>query len=391
MENVVLERKKILSPMKDIPWASEMVLNPAIIEDPKTGRIHMLIRVTGPCAEMGIPGKKLPFPAFLSYAWSDDGGETYEFDWERPALAPALKYDMDELWVTDDRGIKVPNYANGSIQDPRLFWMEGECYCTVACRMFASGAYWIHDDPIQCSPDWINTDENPFGNAGNATVTVLYRMDLDALAEKDYDKAFTFVSNLTDPAVYDDRDVFLFEKKMKIDGKMQYVMLHRPYRPGIYSGNHTDRPTIYIAAAEDLYSFADKNAKRKVFYAPTEPWQEEKVGASTPPLDLGNGEWLLNYHGKKDAVEGYAQSFMILKEQDNDFPKITHLCKEKWLVNEEPFEEPHRFGIPCIFFTGLIPHKEDELLVAYGAADEHVAVMRLDYKKLMEELRKCEL
>lgn len=391
MENIVLERKKILSPVKDVPWASEMVLNPAIIEDPKTGRIHMLVRVTGPCPEMGIPGKKLPFPIFLAYAWSDDGGKTFDFDWERPALAPALKYELDEMWIEDDRGVKIPNFTNGCIEDPRFFWIEDECYCTAACRMFAPGAYWVHDDPIQCAPDWLDSEKNPFGNPKNATVTVLYRVDLDALSQKDYDKAFTLVSNLTDPEVFDDRDVFLFNKKMMIDGKEQYVMLHRPYHPSVYSGNKEDHPSIYIAAAEDLYSFADKNARRELFYAPTESWQAEKVGASVPPIELGNGEWLLNYHGKKDAIEGYAQSFMILKEQEDGFPKITHICKEPWIVNEEKFEEPHRFGIPCVFFTGMIPRGEDELLVSYGAADEHAAIMRLDYKKLMEELRKWEL
>jgi predicted GH43/DUF377 family glycosyl hydrolase len=72
-----------------------MVLNPAVIEDPDTGRIHMLVRVSGPCPEKRLEGKPMPFPIFFSYAWSDDGGENFEFDFERPALSPTVEYEEE--------------------------------------------------------------------------------------------------------------------------------------------------------------------------------------------------------------------------------------------------------------------------------------------------------
>lgn len=387
MENIVLERKEILRPQENIPWASEMVLNPAIIKDPDTGRIHMLVRTTGPWAHKQIPGKPLPFPIFFAYAWSDDGGKNFTFDFERPALSPNVEKDLDKLWIRDGRGKITPNYTNGCIEDPRLFWIEGECYCTAACRMFSAGPYWDHDEPTQCAPEWALGDGNPFGTQANQTVTVLYRVDLKALAAKDYDNAFQYITNLTSVQNGEDRDVFIFPEKMKIDGKYQYVMIQRPHHPNGYEGITEDRPSIVMAAAEDLYGLADCATRRIVLYAPTESWQAEKVGGSTPPIALGNGEWLFNYHGKEDAVNGYAQSFMILKEQENDFPKITHLCNEKWIVNEADFEAPNRFKTPCVFFTGLIEH-EGNLLVSYGAADERVAIMTLDFEKLLTELRK---
>lgn len=111
------------------------------------------------------------------------------------------------------------------------------------------------------------------------------------------------------------------------------------------------------------------------------------MGGSTPPVSLGGGEWLFNYHGKENDINGYAQSFMILKDRENDFPVITHLCDKKWIVNEAEFENPGRFKIPCIFFTGLIKNG-DNLLVSYGAADERAGVMTLDFEKLVTELRK---
>ena len=60
MKNVVLNRRCILTPPENISWASEMVLNPAIIIDPKTNRTHLLIRTTGPYPEKQFEGKPLP-------------------------------------------------------------------------------------------------------------------------------------------------------------------------------------------------------------------------------------------------------------------------------------------------------------------------------------------
>lgn len=387
MENIVLKRKCILEPVKGCDWASEMVLNPAIIEDPKTKRLHMLVRVSGPAPEKRLAGRPLPYPIFFAYAYSDDGGENFTFDFERPALSPAVEYEEEKLWITDGRGKRVPNYANGCVEDPRLLFVEGECYCIVAARTFPPGPYWEHDDPVQCLPEWAKSEDSPIGNQKNVTTTVLYKVDLDALSERDYDKAFTYITDLTDPAMGEDRDVFIFPEKMKIDGKMQYVMIHRPHHPNNYEGITENRPSIVISAAEDLYSFAKGATRRKVLYAPNLEWQGEKVGGSAPMISLGNGEWLFNFHGKKNAAEGYAQSYMILKEKENDFPEITYLYPKKWIVNEADFEKPAKFGIPCVFFTGNVK-LGDKLLVSYGAADEFAAVMELDFKKLLEILRK---
>ena len=78
---------------------------------------------------------------------------------------------------------------------------------------------------------------------------------------------------------------------------------------------------------------------------------------------------------------------MILEERENDFPAISHLYPKPWIVNEEDFEAPSKFPIPCIFFTG-IAKLGDRLLVSYGAADENAAVMELDYNAIVSELEK---
>ncbi len=386
-KNIVLSRKCILRPVKDCPFASEMVLNPGLIEDPETGRLHMLVRVSGPCPEKRLEGCPMPFPIFFAYAWSDDGGKTFDFDLSRPALSPAVEYEPEKLYITDGRGNRVPNYHNGCIEDPRLLFIEDECYCIIAARTFPAGPYWEHDDPVQCMPEWARRVDSPIGNQGNVTTTVLYKVDLKRLAAKDYENAFTYITDLTDPAFGEDRDVFIFPEKMMIDGKMQYVMIHRPHHPDAYDGVTESRPSIVIAAAEDLYSLKNKDIKRRVLYAPELAWQGDKVGGSTPPVSMGGGRWLFNFHARQNEEVGYAQSFMILKEQKNDLPAISHLYPKPWIVNEEDFEAPSKFSIPCIFFTGIVK-KDDRLIVSYGAADENAAVMELDYNAIVEELEK---
>ena len=384
--DIVLKRTCILSPVPDCPFASEMVLNPGLVADPKTGRLHMLVRVSGPCPEKQLPGCPMPFPIHFAYAWSDNGGKDWDFDLSRPALSPAIAYEEKDMWLVNGRGERVANYHNGCIEDPRLLFIEGECYCIIAARTFPAGPYWVHDDPVQCMPEWAKRADSPIGNQGNVTTTVLYKVDLSALTAKEYDRAFSYVTDLTDPKNGEDRDVFIFPNKMKIDGKMQYVMIHRPHHPDAYEGIEESRPSIVISAAEDLYSFAKGPAKRRVLYAPELDWQGDKVGGSTPPISMGNGEWLFNFHARKNESEGYAQSFMILRETENDFPEISHLYPKPWIVNEADFEQPHKFSIPCIFFTG-IAKLEDKLLVSYGAADEFAAVMEIDYNKTVSILK----
>ncbi|MBR5508062.1 MAG: hypothetical protein IKV88_08455 [Clostridia bacterium] len=384
-EKLVKWRKKILSPIQGHEWAGEMVLNPAIIKDPESRKIHMLFRATGPWEKAQIDGKPLPYPIFFGYGWSEDG-ENFEFDLETPALAPKLEYEKDKIYIDDIYGNKCPDFSNGCIEDPRLFFVEGECYLNAACRMFPPGPYWEHDDPVQCMPEWALTDENEFGTRDNPTVNVLYKVDLAALEKREYEKAFSYVCHLTDPEKGEDRDLFFFEDRMEIDGKKCYVMIHRPHHPDRYGLSDT-RPSIVMSAAENLMDFAkDKNVKRTLLLTPDLPWQREKVGASTPPIKLSNGEWLLNYHGKEDVKKGYGQSFMILENTENGFPKIKHICNDKMIVNTEDFESPSKFTTPCVFFTGLIEHDSD-LLCAYGAADEHVGLMKIDYPLLMRILR----
>jgi hypothetical protein len=205
----------ILVPQAGVDWADTMLLNPAIIDDPGSPRLHMLFRATGPWSRARIEGRPPSFPIFLGYATSDDNGRTWQADFSRPCLAPALAMEPDAIKIRARDGRVVTNHANGCVEDPHLFRLDGKLHLTTACRMFPPGPYWEHDDPMQCAPDWARNDgENPggLGRAAreNVTVSVRWEVDLGRLAAGDYAGAFVYVTHLTDPGRGENRDVFLF-------------------------------------------------------------------------------------------------------------------------------------------------------------------------------------
>lgn len=382
----------VLKPEKGCPWADTMILNPAIVKDPETNILHMLFRATGPWPQKRMTGSKWdPYPIFLGYAKSEDNGITWKADFSRPALAPAVEYEEEKLYIVDDEGKTVVNRTNGCIEDPRIFMLEGDLYLTTACRIFPPGPYWLDDLSTRGAnmPEWAKSENNPFGKAAstNDTASVLFKLDLSKLKVGDYENAFTYICNLTDPVINDNRDVFLFPEKMMINGEMQYVMLHRPNNPEAFeSGKGFTKPSMFLAAARNLKDLAGDKARNKLLAVGIFDWEEERIGASWPPVKISEKEWLLAYHGKKYPGYGYTQSFMILKEKENDFPEIVHRCSERLMYASQDWELPDRFPCPCLFATGGIL-VDDRLMISYGAADQNVGVAWVDINELVNYLR----
>lgn len=386
----------VLEPKPGCEWADTMLLNPAIVCDPDGKTLHMLFRATGPYPHKKKEGSRYdPYPIFLGYAKSEDGGKTWQADFSRPALAPALEYERENMYIRDIYGNTVVNYSNGCVEDPRIFTVEGQLYVSVACRLFPPGPYWLENDLPEGEttytnvPDWAKQPDNPLGKVActNDTVTVLFALDLEHLKNHRYEEAFRYVCNLTDGNRDDNRDVFLFPRKMKIGGKMQYVMFHRPHNPENFpAGKGAPRPSIMLAAAETIPDLATEKATHKLLAAPRFDWEEERVGASWPPIALGNGEWLLQYHGKQVPDYGYTQSFMILREKENDFPEIVHRCSERLMYARQPWELPDRFTIPCLFTTAGIL-LDDTLVMSYGAADQRAGIAWANLQEVVAYVR----
>jgi beta-1,2-mannobiose phosphorylase / 1,2-beta-oligomannan phosphorylase len=381
--------KPVLTPRDECDWADIMVANPAIIEDPDIDMLHMLFRATGTWKEKECFGTTVSYPICLGYAKSFDNGETWEADFERPAIEPALKFDVENLYQRGEDGLCQINYANGCIEDPRIFQMDGEFYLTAACRMFPPGAYWRGVRLEDILPGWAREENNPFGllASQNQTTTILYKINFIKLREQNYEEAFQYIGPLTDGNITDNRDVFFFPEKMMIDGKLQYVMLHRPEKPYlIQEGCPSYKPAIFMAAAENIKDFAEGKVTHHFFAKGIFDWEEERVGASFPPIKIGNGEWLLSYHGKQLPEFGYTQSFMIVKEMENDFPVITNRCSKRLLYAKQPWELSEKFQFPCIFITGGIV-KDDELIMSYGAADQNIGMAWAYFDEVVDYVR----
>lgn len=384
----------VLVPQPGVPWADTMVLNPAIIQDPVRSRWHMLFRASGPWQQEQLPGKALPYPIFLGYAWSDDAGQTWNADWSKPALAPALKNRREQLWIKDGRGNDTLNYANGCLEDPRLFWLDGAWWLTAACRVFPPGPYWEHTDlslpPPEARPEWTK-QAAALGRAvtENLTVTVLYQVHLDHLASGDYERAFSYCTHLTDPQRGDNRDAYLFPQRLEIDGHARYVLIHRPKSSAPYGQPAAPNHSMFISTADSLYGFGNGECQHRMLATSVFDWEGERIGGSWPPLPLDNGQWLMGYHGKRDDTLGYTQSFMILDgRSSNGMPEVVHRCPERLLYARQPWELPtdRLFQVPCLFTCcGIRNH--DELVMAYGAADERVGIARTPFQPLVDYVR----
>jgi len=385
-------RRLILSPMPGCCWADKMVLNPALIRDPHDPKmIHMLFRATGPFPQKQVTGKPLPYPIFLGYAFSTDSGKTWNTDFTTPALAPTLKYGSDELETTDIYGNKLVNYANGCIEDPRLFYFENELYLSVACRAFPPGPYWEHDDPVQCMPEWVFNTEHNYGKAvtENSTVSLLYRVDLNNLKKGKYADAFKLVGPLHPADVSDDRDVFLFPRRLRINGKDKIVCIHRPKHPWNYGeGQALKIPSIFMAMADTLTDLRRPDIHREVFAISRFSWEANRIGASWAPLEIAPGEWLLPYHGKQDDHVGYTQSFMILKETGHGFPQIVHRPAERLMFAAEDWELEGDFTTPCMFTCSGIVMPEGRLLMGYGAADSRIGIAETSLNDVITYVRR---
>jgi predicted GH43/DUF377 family glycosyl hydrolase len=379
----------VLTPQAGVPWADTMLLNPAIITDPVSPRLHMLFRATGPWPQARRAGLPLPYPIFLGYATSDDDGITWQADWSRPALTPRLGDTPGKIQITGPHGRALVNHANGCVEDPRLCWLEGRLLLTVACRMFPPGPYWEHDEPMQCAPAWARDPAHGLGRAAteNLTVTVLYEVNLPRLAARDYDLAFRYLTHLSDPARGDNRDVFFFPEKLRIGGRDRYALLHRPFEPASYQAPSGTPPCIFVAAADRIEDLPTARAEHRLLARSEFVWEGNRVGASWPPLSLGDGAWLVPYHGKQDAVVGYTQSFLITRPDESGWPVVAHRCPDRLLFASEPWHLQGRFKTPCVFTCAGIRRGAD-LVMSYGAADTTAGIVRVDFAELVSHVRR---
>lgn len=314
----------ILRPNDKGEWEKLAVCNPGAIRG--NGKVYLLYRASGETDDYHI---------HFGLAESRDG-----LHFERVSARPI--YDQPEV------------YERGCVEDPRIVEMDGWFYITYACRAVPYTQFVTGRGP-KYPPD------APRALRENLTRTALMRT-------KDM-RTFERLGLMTRDDV-DDRDVAIFPEK--INGK--YVMFHRPaHWVGREYG--CEKASIWMAFSDDLHNWHDEMLLAQP--DPSAPWQEQKIGASTPPIKTDKG-WLVMYHGVQGAGPNrmYRQGVMML-----DLHDPTRIISRPEGFVLEPTEEFELKGVEhnVVFATGNVIIG-DELFVYYGGADKVccVATAKLD-------------
>jgi predicted GH43/DUF377 family glycosyl hydrolase len=154
------------------------------------------------------------------------------------------------------------------------------------------------------------------------------------------------------------KDAVLFPRK--INGK--YVMFHRI------------EPDICVAYSDDLERWYDI---RSAFGPRIKSWDNWKVGAAGPPIEINEG-WLMIYHGVS-FEKVYSLGVALLDK--NEPETILHRSEIPILF---PVEEYERFGkVPNVVFSCGNVVVDDKVLVYYGACDSVLCVATYDLAELL--------
>lgn len=163
------------------------------------------------------------------------------------------------------------------------------------------------------------------------------------------------------------RDVTLFPQR--IEG--QYVCYHRPM-PGMFGGMH-----MWLATSPDLCAWGNHEV---ILPSTDADWMSGRVGGGAPPV-LTRAGWLSIFHAA-DPQDRYCLGAFITAADDPG--KIIAMSNEPLLMPEAPYEIRGFFD--NVVFTCGVVERGEQLLIYYGAADEHIALATVDTNALVDSL-----
>lgn len=166
----------------------------------------------------------------------------------------------------------------------------------------------------------------------------------------------------------DNKDVSIFPEKIK--GK--YYSYHRPIPSDIGT------PNIWLASSSDLLNWGNHKVVMSVdsnnFY------ENGRVGGGAPSIRVKEG-WLHIFHSAtKDNM--YTLGAFLTSYEDPSV--IIKKSKEPILIPKEDYEINGFFG-NVVFTCGVI-EQDNELLIYYGAADDKIALARVNTNELLNRL-----
>lgn len=173
-----------------------------------------------------------------------------------------------------------------------------------------------------------------------------------------------------------DKDAFILPER--INGKIVYI--------------HRIEPEIQIDYFNNFEEMLDENYWKNygnkihnhVVIKSEFSWENKKVGGSVPPIKTDIG-WLLIYHGVADDRVPFCYRAGVAVLDINDPSKVIARLPYPIL---EPVEDYEIKGDVdnVVFPQGVYIH-EGWIYISYGGADKVVAMARVRYNELIQELK----
>ncbi len=311
-----------------LPWRMAATLNPAVLYE--DGRFYMYERTAG-----GLR----PFHCYIGMLESDDG-VLFQQVGDEPVFTP-----------------EMAGSPYGSVQDPRVVKLDDTYYMTFAYRPYA----W-HSNPTglgvpeSCQADFPGFDGDEMKNQTRSGIAI------------SHDRVHWKLHAWVNADGTDDRNVILFPEK--IGGR--YALLRRPR--GYVStdtGGGVEHPSVQISYSDDMQTWTEP----QVVIRPKFDWEDNRIGASTPPIRTDAG-WLVLYHGveNQDSTTRrvcYRMGAMMLDL--NDPTRVLARCPQFIMEPEEYYE---KFGlyIPNVIFPTAAVAVDGVLHIYYGVCDTAIAL-----------------
>lgn len=335
-------------------WRRAVTFNPGVLRD-DDGRFYLYERAAG-----GLR----PFHCYIGLLASEDGVH-FQHVTDQPVFTP-----------------EMAGSRYGSVQDPRVVKIEGVYYMTYAFRPYAWSSYPTGVGvPESHESEFPGVERAPFdpNRPGSANVQGgrpdnQTRSGIAVSTDRVHWRHHVWAT----PPELDDRDVILFPEK--IHGR--YAILRRPIQ---FVGREygTDYPGIWISFSEDLQNWSPPTLLLKPEY----PWEDNRIGGSTPPLRTEAG-WLLFYHGVENRHPPtrrvcYRLGAALLDLQD---PTRVLARTASFLMEPETYYERFGLYIPNVIFpTGAVLH-DDVIRLYYGVCDTAIALATAPLEQVLERL-----
>lgn len=159
-----------------------------------------------------------------------------------------------------------------------------------------------------------------------------------------------------------------------IDSKDAVIVPERHL--GYYWLIHRVDPSIFIARSRDLKKWEGSVEMMTV----KEPWEQLKIGAACPPIEVEGG-WLLLYHGVS-ASHTYSVGAALLAKEN---PAVV-LKRTKHPIMSPHFDWERRGVVSNVVFpTGSVV-KHGKVQLYYGGADKVVGLAKIPLENIMQAL-----